>query len=159
MFASYLQARPFTLIADYSALTWLLKSQALSAKYHRWAPRLIQYDMELQWRPRTKHHFADSLSRCYGHKTRGATVDDSFPSESTMKRTYRGPQDPVLDGVLLGQLGIEGINNNNALPLTVLGVVTFTLDLPPVDINPVGHRPRAYSLDSAPMLPNVVIIG
>ena len=53
-FASYLQARPFTLITDCSALTWLFKSQALSAKYHRWALRLMQYDMELQWRPGTK---------------------------------------------------------------------------------------------------------
>ena len=34
-FASYLQARLFTLITDCSALTWLFKSQALSAKYHR----------------------------------------------------------------------------------------------------------------------------
>ena len=34
-FASYLQARPFTLITDCSALTWLFKSQALSAKYRR----------------------------------------------------------------------------------------------------------------------------
>ena len=47
-FTSYLQARPFTLVTDCSALTWLFKSQALSAKYHRWALRLMEYDMELQ---------------------------------------------------------------------------------------------------------------
>ena len=54
----------------------------------------------------------------HGHKTRGATVDDSFPSDNTTKGTYRGPLGPVLDGVHLGRLGIEGINNNDALPLT-----------------------------------------
>ena len=157
-FASYLQARPFTLITDSSALTWLFKSQALSSKYHRWALRLMQYDMDLQWRPVTKHQFSDALSRSHG-LSRGATVDDSFPGDSTTKRTYRGPQDSVLDGVPLGQMGIEGINNNNALPLTVLAAVTFTPDLPPVDTNPVGHGTRAHSLDSAPMLPKAVVIG
>ena len=73
--------------------------------------------------------------------------------------TYRGQQDPVLDGVPLGQLGIEGINNNDALSLTVLAAVTFTPDLPPTDTNPAGHRPRAHSLDFAPMLPKAVVIG
>ena len=119
----------------------------------------MQYDMELQWRPGTKHQFADALLRSHGDKTRGATVDDSFPGGSTTKRVYRGPQGPVLDGVPLGQLGIEGINNNNALPLTVLAAVTFTPDLPPVDSNPVGHRSRAHSLDSAPILQTAVVIG
>ena len=45
---SYLQVKQFALITDCSALTWLFKSQALPAKYHRWALRLMQYDMELQ---------------------------------------------------------------------------------------------------------------
>ena len=158
-FASYLQARSFTLIVDCSALTWLFKNQALSAKYHRWALRFMQYDMGLQWRPGIKYQSADALSRSHGHKTHGATVDDFFPGDSTTKRAYRGPQGPVLDGVPLGQLSIEGINNNNALPLTVLAAVTYTPDLPPVDTNPVGHRPRTNSFDSAPMLPKAVAIG
>ena len=41
-FTSYPLARPFTLITDCSALTWLFKSQTLSSKYHRWALRLMQ---------------------------------------------------------------------------------------------------------------------
>ena len=45
----------------------------------------------------------------------------------------------MLDGVPLGQLGIEGIND--AQSLTVLDAVTFTPDLPPVDTNSTGHRP------------------
>ena len=65
----------------------------------------------------------------------------------------------MLDGVPLGQLGIEVINNNDALPLTVLAGVTFTPDLPPADTNPAGHRFVAHSLDSAPMLPKAVVIG
>ena len=158
-FVSHLQARPFTLITDCSVLIWLFKSQALSAKYHRWALRLIQYGMELKLRPGTKHQFADASSRSHGHKTRGATVNDSFQGDSTTKMTYQGPQGPVLDGVPLGQLGIEGINNNNTLPLTVHAAVTFTPNLPPADTNPAGYRPRSHSLDSVPMLPKAVAIG
>ena len=99
----------------------------------------MQYDMELQLRPGTRHQFPDALLCSHGNKTRGATVDDSFPGDETMKRNYRGPQGPVLHGMPLGQLGIDGINNN-ALPLTVLAAVTFTPDLPPFDTNPVGHK-------------------
>ena len=156
-FVSYLHARPFTLITDCAALTWLFKSQPFPQSIM--ALRLMQYDVEPQWRPGTKHQFADALSRSHGHKTRGATVDDSFPRDNTTKRTYRGPLGPVLDGVHLGQLGIEGINNNDALPLTVLAAVTFTPDLPPADTNPAGHRPLVHSLDSAPILPKAVVIG
>ena len=101
-FAAYLQARPFTLITDCVALTWLFKSHALSAKYHRWALRLMQYDMELQWRSGTKHQFADALPRSHSHKTRGTTGDDSFPGDNATKRTHRSPLGPVLDGVPLG---------------------------------------------------------
>ena len=72
---------------------------------------------------------------------------------------YRGPQGPVLDGVPLGKQGIEGINNNGALSLTLLAAVTFTPDLPPTDTNPAGHRPRTHALDSAPMPPKAVVIA
>ena len=58
----------------------------------------------------------------------------------------------------MGQLGIEDTNNNNALPLTVLTVVTFTPDLTPVDTNLVGHRPCAHSLGPTPILPKYVVI-
>ena len=149
-FASCLQGWPFILIMGCSALTLLFKNQALSAKYHRWALRLMQYDMELQWRPGSKDQFADALSLSHARQTRGATVDDSFPGDSTTKRTCRGPQGSVLDGVPLGQLGMEGINNSIALPLTVLAAVTFRPDLPPVD---------THSLNSASMLPKAVVIG
>ena len=64
----------------------------------------------------------------------------------------------MLDGVPLDQLGIEGINNNNALPLTVLATVTFKPELPPIDTNPVGHRSRAHSSASASVLPKAVVI-
>ena len=115
--------------------------------------------MDLQWRPGSKHQFADALSRSRSHDTRGNTVDDSFPGDNTTKGTYRGPLGPVLDGIPLGRLGKEGVNNNEALPLTVLAAVTFTPNLPPTDTNSVGQRSRAHTLDSAPTLPKAVVIG
>ena len=119
----------------------------------------MQCDLELQWRSGTKSQLADALSRSLGNRTRGETVDNSFTGDSTTKGTYQGPQGPVLNGIPLGQLCIEGIHNNNALPLTVLAAVTFTPDLTPVDTNPVGHRSRAHSLDPALILPKAVVIG
>ena len=65
----------------------------------------------------------------------------------------------MLHGVPLDQLGLEGINNNDALSLTVLAAATFTPELPPSDTNPAGHRPRAHSLNSAPILPKAIFIG
>ena len=65
----------------------------------------------------------------------------------------------MLDGIPLCQLGIEGISNNYALFLTVLTAIAFIPDLTPVDTNPVGHRPRAHSLDPPPTLPKAVVIG
>lgn len=91
-FAFYLQTSPFVLIMDCITLTWLFKSQALSAKYHGWALRLMQYGMELQWRPRTKHQFSDALPRSDDSRTRGSTVvNDSFPGANTTIGTYQGP--------------------------------------------------------------------
>ena len=75
------------------------------------------------------------------------------------KGTYRGSHGPVLDGIPLGQLGVEDINDNDALPLTVLATVTFTPDLKPVGTNLVGHRSRAYSLDPTLVLPKAVVMG
>ena len=158
-FASYLLTRPFTLITDCTALTWLVKRQTLPAKYHRWARRLMQYDLALQWRSGTKRQFADVLSRSHGNRTRGTNVDDSSPGDSMTKGTYRGPRGPVLDGIPLGQLIIEDTNNNGAPPLTILAAVPFTTDLKQVDTNPVGHRSRVHSLDPTSTLPKAVVIG
>ena len=47
-FRQYLPGRRFILITDCSALTWLFRSRELSPKLHRWALRLIEYDIVLQ---------------------------------------------------------------------------------------------------------------
>ncbi|CAM9901154.1 unnamed protein product, partial [Sphacelaria rigidula] len=62
-FRSYLWGREFTLVTDSSALTWLFRSQNLSPKFHRWALRLMEYDMVLKWRAGREHQLPDALSR------------------------------------------------------------------------------------------------
>lgn len=62
-FRMYLWGREFTLVTDCNALTWFFKSQKLSPKLHRWRLRLMEYNMEVKWRPRTSHHLPEALFR------------------------------------------------------------------------------------------------
>lgn len=79
------------------------------------------------------------LSHSHGNRTRGAAADDFFPGNNTTKGIHRGPQGRVLDGTPLGQLGIEGINNNYTLPFTIAAAATFTPGMTPADTNPDGQ--------------------
>lgn len=42
---------------------WLFESQDIPPKLHRWALRLMEYDIDLEWREGRKHHLPDALSR------------------------------------------------------------------------------------------------
>ena len=91
----YLWGKKFRHITDCPAITWLFKSQTFSSKLHRWALRLTEYDMELQWRPGANHQLPDALSRLPIGDAPGADVDGSFPDDSSTRTTYKGP---VLEG-------------------------------------------------------------
>ena len=47
----YLWGCGFVFITDCSAITCLFKNQDLSSKLHLRALKLMEYDMDLQWRP------------------------------------------------------------------------------------------------------------
>ncbi|CAM9885392.1 unnamed protein product, partial [Sphacelaria rigidula] len=47
-FRQYITGRRFDLVTDCSALLWLLRSRDLEPKLHRWALRLMEYDMTLR---------------------------------------------------------------------------------------------------------------
>ena len=70
--------KKFVLITTCSALTRLFKSQTVSLKLLRWMLRLMEYDMELRWRPPANHQLPDTLSRLPIEDTQGVDVDDSF---------------------------------------------------------------------------------
>ena len=106
----YLWGKRCVLITDCSDITWLFTSQTLSTKLHRWALRLMEYDMNVQWRPGVNHQLPDALFRLPIGDAPGSDVDDSSSDDSSTWTTYRGPQGPVLDGVLLSELGAEEVD-------------------------------------------------
>ena len=109
-FRHYVWGRRFKLITDCSALIWLFKSQNLSPKLHRWALRLMEYDMDLEWREGRKHHLPDALSRLPRFDQPARDIDVSFPGDTPTALTCRGPRGPVLDGIPLKDLGVSEID-------------------------------------------------
>ncbi|CAB1096027.1 unnamed protein product [Ectocarpus sp. CCAP 1310/34] len=62
-FHPYLAGRQFKLVTDCSALRWLFRSRELCPKLHRWALRLMEYDMVLEWKAGVEHVVPDALSQ------------------------------------------------------------------------------------------------
>ena len=106
-FRAYVWGRKLTLITDCSALTWLFKSRDLSSKLHRRAFRLVEYNMDLQWRPSTRHQLPEALFRLTCSESPGEDIDKAFPDDSSGRQTYKGPEGQVLDGVPLTELGVD----------------------------------------------------
>ena len=42
----------------------------------------------------------------------GTDLDDSFPDDSSIRSTNREPQGPVLDGLLLRELGVDEVDTS-----------------------------------------------
>lgn len=103
-FKVYLQHRRFTLITDCGAIIWLFTSQNLSPKMHRWALRMMSYDMDLKWRKGTDNLIPDALSRLRRKGPPGPEIDTSFPDDTSGVRESRGPEGPSYNGTLLKDL-------------------------------------------------------
>lgn len=103
-FRMYLLHRKFTLITDCAALTWLFTSQHLSPKMHRWALRMMQFDMELKWRKGAEDTVPDALSRLWRKGPRDTPINTSFLDDSTSPTDDQGPSGPVSDGTRLQDL-------------------------------------------------------
>ncbi|CAB1107107.1 unnamed protein product [Ectocarpus sp. CCAP 1310/34] len=69
----------FKLVTDWSALTWLFRSRELCPKLHRWALRLMEYDLELEWKAGVEHVLPDAWSRLPVANPVEVDVDGSFP--------------------------------------------------------------------------------
>eukprot|EP00752_Nemacystus_decipiens_P017631 g15802.t1 len=105
-FKPYLAGRPFKLVTDCSALTWLFRSRELCPKLHRWALRLMEYDIVMVWKSGVEHVLPDTLSRLPHSAAPQHDIDDSFPDDATSgaPSDYVGPRGPTLDGVPLADL-------------------------------------------------------
>lgn len=125
-FRPYVWGRRFTLISDCSTLTWLFKSRDLSFKLNRWALRLIEYDMDLQWRPGTRHQLPDALSRLPCTDSPGEDIDEAFPDDTSSRQAHRGPEGPVLDGVPLKELGADQLDEPTAESMVAVAGTAIT---------------------------------
>ena len=62
-FASYLIGRPFTIVTDHKALTFLNSSKSTNGRLARWALRLQPFTFSIKYRPGHANGNADGLSR------------------------------------------------------------------------------------------------
>jgi RNA:NAD 2'-phosphotransferase (TPT1/KptA family) len=65
-FRHYLLGRKFFIRTDHNSLTWLLRFKDPQGQLARWIEELSQFDMEVKYRPGSKHANADALSRLPG---------------------------------------------------------------------------------------------
>lgn len=148
-FPSFLAGRAFTLITDCSALlTWLFRSRELDPKLYRWALRLIDFDMTLQWRVGTFHQIPDAISRLLRPGLAGETIDDSFSDDSTSKlpNDYIGPQGLRFNGALLKDL--ETLREGDVDPESVGEIRVRARVDPEPTTTPVTLVPVAAVVDS-----------
>lgn len=59
----YLIGRPFTIVTDHKALTWLTSNQNFTGRLGRWELLLQEFDFSIQYRKGQENKVADALSR------------------------------------------------------------------------------------------------
>eukprot|EP00903_Cladosiphon_okamuranus_P006352 g6222.t1 len=162
-FRTYLLHRPFTLVVDCSAITWLFTSQHLSSTMYRYALRMMEFSMTLRWRKGTEHALPDALSRLPKKGPAGPPVDTSFPDDNTSPgdRTSE-PTGPVFDGVPLRDVPSKRTmvpTPESDLPLAVLWALQHTpAPLDPMDQHGARtHEEVRHAL--SPRHPRAVVLG
>ena len=125
-FRPYVWGRRLTLITDCSALTTLFKRHGLSTKVHKWALRLIEYDMDLQRRTSTRHQLLDILSRLPCSESPGEETNEAVPHDTSTRQTYRASEGPVLNGVPLTEFGADHVDEPTAQSVVAVTGATTT---------------------------------
>lgn len=155
-FKPYLAGRAFRLVTDCSALTWLFRSRELCPKLHRWALRLMEYDIIMVWKSGVEHVLPDTLSRLPHSEEPQEDVDDSFPDDATSKSPsdYVEPQGPTY-GVRLADLEpfspendvVMSADDSDALMVSALQALPFAAC---ATVEPQETGPRRSKRSRAP---------
>ena len=70
-YRQFLHGRPFRLRTDHAALQWLNTKRFKHSKLERWAPRIQEFDFDVEYLPGQQNVVADQLSR---HMMTGAVT-------------------------------------------------------------------------------------
>lgn len=113
---------------------------------HRWALKMMAYDMVLKWRKGTDHIAPDALSRLRRKGPKEPDVDTTLPGDDAETGPTKGPEEPVLDGVPLQSMATPREEDEEAEALPELALLDRTpeeirldgiclADLGPTEIN------------------------
>lgn len=96
--------------------------------------------MNLQWKGRSRH-LPDALSRLPRFDMPGKDITADFPDDLSTKLSFRGPTGPVLDGILLSDLGVEDISyqDGSANDEPVINAVVTAALLEVIPSHRMGH--------------------
>ena len=87
VFYPYLYGRRFQVRSDNRALQWLKTRKNPTGRIARWALRLQEFDMDIQYRPGKAHQNADSLSRIPNES--GTTGEEEDTEETVIFLTFQ----------------------------------------------------------------------
>ena len=88
--------------------------------------RLIENDMDPQWRPGTRHQLPDALSRLPCPESSGEDINEPFPDDTSSRQTYRGLEGPVLDDILLTECGADQVDETTAESVVAVAGAAIT---------------------------------
>lgn len=115
-FRPCLWGRRFTLVTDCSAFTW--------PKLHRWALKLMEYGMVVQWRPGTSHQLPDALLHLTRFAQPGRDVDNDFLGDAVCQPDVSsGSGGSVLVGVALNDIG----ESSTSVPVAVFAAAAISI--------------------------------
>lgn len=62
-FRPYLHGRPFTIVTDHQALTWMHSQKEPQGRVGRWVIKMMEFDYTVKYKPGKEHSNVDTLSR------------------------------------------------------------------------------------------------
>lgn len=117
----------------------------------------MKFNMNLQWKAGQNHLLPDARSRLPRFEVRGEDIDDPFLGDASNRQAYREPWEPVLDGVLLSEMGLD---RTGVSPPESVAAVAGAIATPDMSLGAImGVEEDRAELQSAPERPTTVVLG